>query len=165
MSVMAVLLVLALLPSGDTIKSPTEPALCVFRGLVGRDPQDRYEFDAYYSGPAMIISITILFSGYLTRFVRLSESGSNSIRKWIRIKPGHIITKARITILQQANKTSLHPWYLVCTSSFVFIEISYVLLRAIADIFESLLWEVCNRFHRLSIFMIEHANPDCTWCR
>ena len=148
MSVMAILLVLALLPSGDALSSPAEPALCAFNRLMARDPQNRYEFEPLYNGPAMIISITILFSGYLTRFVRLSESGSNSVRKWIRIKPGHVFTTARTTTLQQADKTSLHLWYLVCTLSYILIEVSYVVLRAIADISESLLWEVCDRFRR-----------------
>lgn len=77
MLVMLTMLVIALLPSGDAAPLYEHdlaglPALCYFKRLIARSPEVRFKFDVYTTIP-MLISITVLLSGYLTRIIKLSR--------------------------------------------------------------------------------------------
>ena len=160
MLVMVTLLGIALLPSGDnwwftsedfyfyTDGVPTNlvestagvPALCFFRRLVARSPEERFELEAYTTG-SMLISVLVLFSGYLTRLVKLSRKATAFTKLWIRTKPGRKLKSALRTSIQRAEKSNTIT-FMYWRLQHIVLETAYVLLRACFDIYESTLWEV-----------------------
>ena len=149
MLVMVTMLGFALLPSGDYWWFTSElgyditaqlPALCFFRRLVARSPEERFELDAYTTG-SMLISVLVLFSGYLTRLVKLSRKATAFTKVWIRTKPGRRLKSALRTSIQRAAKSNTIMFMYWRLQHFV-LETAYILLRACFDIYESTLWEV-----------------------
>ena len=162
MLVLVTLLGFALLPSGDfwwftsdnsldyTPGVPTNslpsgltagiPALCFFRRLVARSPEERFELEAYTTG-SMLISVLVLFSGYLTRLVKLSRKATAFTKILIRTKPGRKLKSALRTSIQRAGKSNTVVFMYWRLQHFV-LETAYILLRAFFDIYESILWEV-----------------------
>lgn len=143
MLVMLTMLVIALLPSGDAAPLYEDdlaglPALCYFKRLIARSPEVRFEFDVYTTIP-MLISITVLLSGYLTRIIKLSRQASAFIKLWIRTKPGKMLKDSLKDSTKRARKPNAF-WY--WRMKHLVLETTYVLLRAYYDIYESTLWEV-----------------------
>ena len=71
------------------------PALCFFQArnlkqqAFGMSPSESAEQPL-----SMIISISVLFFGYVTRMVKLWPEASNFTRSWLRTKPGNAIKRA-----------------------------------------------------------------------
>ena len=140
MLVMVTMLGFGLLPSGDGLwlYEPSIPALCYFRRLIARSPEERFEFDPYNT-VSMLISILVLFSGYLTRLIKLSEQATAFTKLWIRTKPGKMLKNALNTSSHRAEKpNAVIYWRLI----HLILETVYFLLRGYSDIYESILWEV-----------------------
>ena len=151
MLVMVTMLGFALLPSGDqlwfTFNSITGynysgqlPALCFFRRLVARSPEERFVFNPYTTS-SMLISLLVLFSGYLTRLVKLSRRATTFTHVWIRTKPGRMLKSALRTSTQRAEKSNT-VMFIYWRLQYFVLETAHILLRACFDIYESLLWEV-----------------------
>ena len=147
MLVMVTMLGFALLPSGDYWwfasdindgDSARLPALCFFRRLVARSSEEHFEFNSYTT-PSMLISILVLFSGYLTRVIKLSRKASHFTKLWTRTKPGRMLKKSLKSSIQRAGKPKTTMFWRI---KHLVLETAYVLLRACFDIYESTLWEV-----------------------
>ena len=149
MLVMVTMLGVALLPSGDGLwfRSDNDydntaqlSALCFFRRLVARPPEERFELETYTTA-SMLISVLVLFSGYLTRLFKLSRKATAFTKVWIRTKPGRILKSALRSSIQRAGKSNTTMFMYWRLQHFV-LETAYILLRACFDLFESTLWEV-----------------------
>lgn len=144
MLVMLIMLVIALLPTGDFSWFGSYdafgglPALCCFRKLIARSPEARFEFRVFKTIP-MLISITVLLSGYLTRVIKLSRQATAFIKFRIRTKPGKMLKDALKNSIKRARKPNAF-WY--WRMKHLVLETTYVLLRAYFDIYESTIWEV-----------------------
>ncbi len=147
MLLMVTLLGIALLPTGDGWwigggsaydEVAGLPALCYFKRLVARTPEDRFEID-YVQTPSMIISIMVLFSGYLTRLLKLSKQATAFTKRWIRTKPGGILKDALNDSIERAGRPHANNYWRL---KHLTLETLYILLRASFDIYESTIWEV-----------------------
>ena len=164
MLVMVTMLGFALLPSGDhmwfkhegvTYNTAQLPALCFFRRLVARSPEERFELDSNTTS-SMLISVLVLFSSYLTRLVKLSRNATAFTKIWIRTKPERILKSASKTSMQRAGKSNTLLSVYWRLQQFV-LETAYVLLRACFDIYESTLWEVRSFQYPMSSFFSRAA--------
>ena len=151
MLVMVTMLMVALLPSGDAwwftsnryasyVGVAGIPALCYFKRLVARSIGERFELDTFVTG-SMLVSVMVLFSGYLTRLIKISKQAASFTKLWIRTKPGRMLKSALRTSMQRAGKSNTIMFVYWRVQHFV-LETVYVLLRACFDIYESTLWEV-----------------------
>lgn len=149
MIAMVVLLAVALLPTGDSYWIVDEkghfiggvPAICHFRRLT--DPTD---FSVLQNqGFTMLISLLILFFGYLTRILKLSARATNTLQIWLRVKPGKLVKKGLdACYMRLLGQTPMKRWYV----PYVMLESILILGRATYDAYESMLWEV-RRFNHL----------------
>ena len=142
MLVMVSMLGFALLPTGDyewlQYGWAGQPALCYFKRLVAQSPIDHFETDLYQTS-SMITSITVLFFGYLTRLIKLSNKATIFVKLWVRTRPGRVVKGALVHGLERAEQPHAFVFWRL---QHLFAEMTYVLLRAFFDIFESIIWEV-----------------------
>ena len=145
MLVTVALLGIALLPTGNQIwpnaydnglSTSGVPALCYFQRVFF---DSQYFNSAASQGQSMVISILVLFFGYVTRIVKLWPKASDFARSWLRTKPG----KAIKGVLDASNHRSRQPkanfyWNL---KRMVFEGI-YIVILAHLVIWDSMLWEV-----------------------
>lgn len=139
------LLGIALLPTGNQwwlskiFDTSGVPALCFFQGrnfdkqIFGLSPSTQ--------APSMIISILVLFFGYVTRMVKLWPSTSKLTRHWLRVKPGDTIKK--ILCVSHARSKQSNANVCWALNRLVF-EMIYVSALAYLVILESMLWEVSH---------------------
>ena len=140
------MLLLALLSTGDAdwsllnlpSNAGTLPALCVFKRLFNTNSIGRYKFDAL-SSPEMFLSVTILIISYTSRIMVLSRLGSVLTKTWLRTKPSHVVKRAIARSMNGAKKGKYRIIFKVIHLS---LKIVYVELRAIFDMYGSMLWEV-----------------------
>lgn len=140
MLLMMIMLGVALLPAGDVLWQlmPGLPALCFFKRLVSRTPDNKIEFSVW-STPSMSTSLMVLFLSYLTRLIKLSRRSTAFVRLWIRHKPGRFFRS--MIELSKSRSIGIRASDLWRLNHLVF-ETLYILSRAIFDIYESALWEV-----------------------
>ena len=139
MLITALMLAVAVLPTGDGLwftsddydaSSPAIPALCLFPLLVSSNPQRRFSSKSL-STDSMIISIFVLFSGYIIRIIKFSEQATAFSRRWTREKPSGVLKSIREFAEQRLGGLGFVP-----------VEVMRVLLHALSEIFASMLWEV-----------------------
>jgi hypothetical protein len=128
-----VMLTVALLPTGhrkwistvDDTSTAGAPAMCYMTDLSGLDT-------ASPQTDAMIFSIIVLWTSYITRVIKLYATSSATARRHLRTKPGAVL-KGWIRWAEDSKVLMpLHD----------FLSIQLVILRALFDFFESLMWEV-----------------------
>ncbi len=149
MLVTVTMLGVALVPTGDYLwftagyggYSLGVPALCFFQRLVSRDPNQRYTIGAI-STSSMIVSLFVLISGYLMRLIKLSEKATAFNRRWIRTKPSRKIGSLRDNALKRVARPIPKILNSHWVSAYVFLEALHIFLRALLDIYESMLWEI-----------------------
>lgn len=135
------LLGVALLPTANFVwgRTPGVPAQCFFNAL---NPHWRYgdrDHGPHGDPGSVYLSLVALFVSFVTRMIKLSKRGSISTRRWLRSKPSDLLKR----LLDQLN----HRARLSGTCFFwkfahqVFLG-AYVMLKAIFDLNESMLWEV-----------------------
>ena len=148
MLVTVTLLGVALLPTGNQfwLKPYNEglitlgvPALCFFQSR--NFNLSIFGLDSGSQAPSMIISILVLFFGYVTRTVKLWPEASKFTRSWLRTKPGNAIKR----VLHASNRRSRQPkaniyWKL---QRMVF-EVIYIVILAHLVLWDSMLWEVSH---------------------
>ena len=142
------LLGIALLPTGSQWWLYTDGngfdtfgvnATCFFQGR--NFNHHIFGLSSSVQGPSMVISILVLFFGYVTRMVNLFPSTSELARDWLRVKPGKTIKK----ILRVSHARSKQPIANVCwTLNRLVFEIIYVSALAYLVILGSMLWEVSH---------------------
>ncbi len=124
------MLIAALLPTGHhdwfgISDDAGTPAICYFfSGLDVTSNPTR----------SLIISIVVLLASYLNRVIKLFSISSQLVREYSRSKPGNLLKE----LIQWAKYSRLRmPIYDI-------LLIQLVILRALFDFFESVLWEVCT---------------------
>ena len=137
MLIIVIMLGVALLPNGDP-RDQELPALCGFRDL--------YYPETFLSSANktvyMVLSIVLLFFGYMTRLIKLSPRSTAFTKRWLRQKPGSVLRRGLDKNLYHSElPTSSRYWI---HQLWVF-ESLYISLRAVFDIFESMIWEVRHR--------------------
>ena len=147
MLLMATMLGIALLPTGDALWFSFNsldysgiglPALCYFRRLVAHTPGPKFDFKSPQAW-SMVISVVVLFLSYLMRLIKLSVRATAFTRLWIRSKPSRILRNALDDSSRRTNGAHMVIYWRVKQ---LVLETVYVFLRASFDIYESTLWEV-----------------------
>ena len=147
-----IMLGVALLPTGDVrwldgfFRPGSIPVRCFYSELASGDQNLSFKVDALATA-TMATSLFVLVSGFLTRLVKLSDRATSFSKQWLRSKPSQVHSSLCSRILQFiSNHSKPHAWApaLVITGNiyYVLLETIYVLLKAICDIYESMLWEV-----------------------
>lgn len=117
------------------------PALCFFQRIISEDPNQKYTSDSVTTN-TMILSLFVLVSGYLTRFIKLSKKATALSRRWIRTLPSRKFGSLRDCALKRVARPSPKVLNSHWVSAYVLLETLCILLRALLDISESMLWEI-----------------------
>ena len=142
MLLLVTMLFIALLPTGDSQfwgEFLEAPILCYFQRLFTGTPENHFQADIYYMG-SMLTSVLVLFSGFLTRSIRLSKKASAVTRYWMRTRPGNFLKAAFRSVSSDTDSSSRKLYQ---GSKCLVLETVYVMALAWLDIWESVLWEVC----------------------
>ena len=144
------LLGIALLPTGNLwwLNSHPDtfgvPALCFFQARnLNKQAFDMSPNDASGHPMSMIISILVLFIGYVTRMVKLWPEASNFTRSWLRTKPGHAIKRALNASHHRSRQPKANIYWKFQRMVF---EVIYIVTLAHLVIWDSMLWEVSGEF-------------------
>lgn len=151
MVVLGLMLAVALIPTGsncslrkdqlDWTQYPGMPALCCFAKIGSKGFVYSYTFFL-----SMISSELVLFVACLTRGIKLFWQSSNFVRKWLRRKPAAIWKRGlsnNYSLIQKHNAGIRR----LCWVWLYYIRLTLLLLgRAVYDLAESILWEVCPHF-------------------
>ena len=137
MLITVIMLVVALIPTGDVITVFLKwfPVLCTFRDL---DHPKRFLYSPDIT-TYMLLSITILFVAYTTRLIKLSARSTAFAKRWLRQKPGSVLRRG---LDKSLHHSELSKSALCRIHRLWILESLYISLRAIFDIFESMIWEV-----------------------
>ena len=114
------------------------PAICYFQKLNSRNLHGPFITSLNQTRP-MVISLAVLFFGYLTRLVRLSCRATAFTRLCLRTKPG-VTSKKALKATQRRSKLPRASFYWIIQH--MAIETIYINLCACCDIWESMFWEV-----------------------
>jgi hypothetical protein len=150
MIVVILMLSVALLPTGsivwmDSIQegyggSPLSgfpvagyPAVCYFEDLRNRGFAGADQF------PTLVVSLFFLFTSYATRAIKLFENSSVFTRKILRSIPSHFLKRHLdgVEMLQERPRVKLFAF-----TYYRMLLALIVTLRAVFDLFESMIWEV-----------------------
>ena len=118
------------------------PALCLYHPSRIRDVSDDPSPTGQYDGSYIAICLTFLGISYLSRIILLYPTTSKWMRKTFRKRPSSVIQH----ILVQLETKKLRAYFLsekmllhgICTM----VLSVYCLLKAAADFYSSILWEV-----------------------
>lgn len=150
MLITVVMLIVALMPTASpnweylqSLGFSTVPALCHYKWITS-GPFTFGLFDSE-DDPYLVfngtISICYLGISYSIRALKLSKTGSKWVRDWLRTKPSEVIQNC----LRQLNGLRDGKFRLVWMLAYEALLICFVYCRAIADLFESMFWEVSFR--------------------
>ena len=92
--------------------------------------------------PLTLLSLGFLVLSYMTRILRIFPTASRNTREWLRIIPGDKFRVVYLFVERTAETKSFQSsrlFWLMLKSS---LKITYVLLKAVYEIHESMLWEV-----------------------
>lgn len=111
------------------------PAKCFYK----QQYPDFYEFNI----PILIFSLTFLVVSYTIRVIRISTKCSRVTRKWLKDKPGDWLKKNHSKAIDnQAKMQNPVQKRLWCFWKRL-LTLSYVVLKALCEVGNSMLWEVC----------------------
>lgn len=158
MGVTLLLLVIALVPTGHFYDNGAV--------VVSKDAHESYDADGaqaiclYSEGkllrfnkPVVAFSLIILLISYPTRVVRLSTPLSDLAHKSLRTAPGNFLKTCFDRTKRLRAKSSGVMEKTVWASLQFFLTLIYVLFKAIYDIGESMLWEVCTSTRFVTIWL------------
>ena len=92
--------------------------------------------------PLTLLSLGFLVLSYLTRILRIFAIASEHTRDWLRIIPGDKFRAVYLFVERTAETKSSQTSRLVWLILKSMLKITYVLLKAVYEIHESMLWEV-----------------------
>ena len=126
------------------------PALCYFRTLGSQSFEEWVKISSW-TGASMIISLVVLISGYITRILKLSDWASGTCKRYLRKVPSKKIITIRGVILERLNSPapSFHKVHWIV--AYAALETSYIWLKALFDIYESMTGEVCMMLSTLML--------------
>ena len=144
-----VLLVIALLPTGDSkwlFWPPLDPSpytdgvpvLCFFKMLGVGGRENRFTNDPDQTS-SMVISIVVLCFGYMTRLIKISARATNFTNHWFRQRPGNLLKRK---LAETESRSSRPGASLYWKLKRIVLETVYFALRASLDLYSSLLWEI-----------------------
>ncbi|KAL8993034.1 MAG: hypothetical protein Q9169_006645 [Polycauliona sp. 2 TL-2023] len=134
----------ALLPTGDILWFKPHafiPALCYFRRLGSKDPDNRFQVGSW-TGASMAVSLVVLVSGFLIRIFRFSEKSSSSIRYYLRQIPSRNFKRIRGDLVNHLTDPGPYILKLHWIVVYIILETLYVWMKALFDIYESLIFEI-----------------------
>jgi hypothetical protein len=96
-----------------------------------------------FNGLLVLLSLYILSISYISRVISLFGYTSTIAQRWLRMKPGNLLKKVIIRILERSNRskaTFRNLWTLLA----LIITTIYVLLKVMFEIGQSMFWEVSS---------------------
>lgn len=146
MLVTVMMLGVALVPTGNSSWLPYHqpaaniPALCYFK-----PDAPRYSVPQGAREPVsgMIVSVLVLFFGYLTRLVKLSSHAAALSKYWLRTAPG--MTWKRWLAASYGSGDYSGTRHLRMKVAYVTMETAYICLHGWYEVYDSMLWEVSSR--------------------
>jgi hypothetical protein len=144
MSMIAIMLVVSLLPTGSPIwlRFPGESAGCYFQSLAAgwKVPgPDQPRNNAFLA----VTTAAIIATSYLIRFIKMFRRTSTWTRTHLRVKPGRKVKQVLDILLAIAESVGpkwSHWTILILYNPFLVV---FLIARAVFDLIESMLWEVC----------------------
>lgn len=117
------------------------PVKCFYE--MGFNEMD-YVQNLQLNGPILIASLTFLVVSYTIRVIRISTTCSRITRKWLKDKPGDWLKKNHSKAIDnQAKMQNPVQRRLWCFWKRL-LTLSYVVLKALCEVGNSMLWEVCS---------------------
>ncbi|KAL8951507.1 MAG: hypothetical protein Q9222_002521, partial [Ikaeria aurantiellina] len=151
MLITVMMLGVALLPTGDrqwfissyynSMDYAGIPALCYFRRLDSQDYKNQLKYGDL-AAISMLISILVLAFGYLTRIIKLSDRANKASKRWLRDRPSQILRSIRDGALRCAERQVPNAHKMHWMIGYIVTEASYVWLKALSDVYGSMLWEI-----------------------
>ena len=147
-------------PQFGSSESPSWPAKCLFSttsmSKVGAsDTEANYGHRPGFNRPLIIVSVAFLLISYLTRIVRIFKPTAGLARQWFEAIPRDAIKRwYRHAARKAENRPEPAMRRLWNFFSFA-VAVLYTVSKALYDIGESMLWEVCcTRFIPLSLLSL-----------
>ena len=145
MLVTVIMLGVALVPTGNSTWLPylqpaaNIPVLCYFK-----PDAPRYSVAQGAREPlsGMIVSVLVLFFGYLTRMVKLSSKAAALSKYWLRTVPG-MTWKRWLASYGHGDYSGKR--YLFMKVAYINMETAYICLHGWYEVYDSMLWEVSFR--------------------
>ena len=134
---------------GDEDLTYDYPAWCLFHRTLMQsandtdpyDGGDDYKESQYYNKDYVVLVLIFLFVSYCVRIVQLFPRGSKESRKSGRDRLSDFAQKRLLKYKNSASGDSYRDyWALVYILSMAI----YCILKAAADLYSSMLWEVCS---------------------
>lgn len=138
MGVTLILLIIALVPTGHISSDENiaaVPAACLY--------SEEHIFE-FFNHPLIAFLLVILLVSYITRVVKLFTALSDPAYKWLRIKPGDFVKGLFDSAKLGQDSSSGFFENKMWTGLLLFLMFSYVFFKAIYEIGESMLCEVCT---------------------
>lgn len=85
------------------------------------------------------VSIVVLFVGYLTRLIKLSNKAAAFNKYWLRTAPGALWKN---WMIECDNVDRSNSRYLLHKVRYIIMEVAYVCLHGWYEVYDSMLWEV-----------------------
>ena len=124
------------------------PAWCLYHPNLMEEPGDRKSQygNLYYNNVYVAITQSFLGVSYATRLIQIVPTGCDWMRSTLRATPSNFFKRMLLVIRDKA----IHSPRMLCKTFWVLTYRSllsvYCLLKAIADLYGSVLWEVVYPF-------------------
>lgn len=124
------------------------PAWCLFHPNLMEEPGDRKsQFgDLYYNNVYVVATQSFLAVSYATRLIHLLPSGSNWMRSTFRATPSNLFKRMLLLLRDKAIHSPRTLCKIFWVLTYRLLLSVYCLLKATADLYGSVLWEVLYHF-------------------
>ena len=99
-----------------------------------------------YNTPLTLLSLGFLILSYLTRVIRIFPTSSKHTRHWLKVIPGDEFRTTYLFVERKTESKSSQTFKIIWSILRISMKITYVLLKAVYEIHDSMLWEVGPRF-------------------
>lgn len=125
------------------------PAWCLYHPNLVEEPEDRKSFygDLYYNNNNYV-TITESFLGvsYVTRLIQLFPTGHSWMRTTFRATPSNLLKRMLLMFRDKAIRSRRKSCKTFRVFAYKLLLSVYCLLKATADLYASMLWEVLSPF-------------------
>ena len=122
------------------------PAKCLFSSASMREENFRLSGEhekPKYNTPLIMLSVTFLVLSYLTRVVSIFNPTAGIAKKWLKTIPRDWIRRGYISRARKAAQELRTGTKLFWKAAKFLQALEYIMCKALFDIGESMLWEVC----------------------